>query len=141
MVEYGTHNELMQRKGLYYELVTAQSEKESLKASDPDSDKEDQAEEELARQAAVSKSKPKTRRMSIMMRRSSIVSVKSVTSETSEMGKDGAVLEETEGKSCCRTPFFLKILRLNSPEWFYLLIGSIASLLFGAVMPVCRAPG
>ena len=131
----------MQRMGLYYELVTAQSDKETLKGNDPDSDKEDQAEEELARLAMANKSKPKTRRMSIMMRRSSIVSVKSVTSETSEIGKEGTVLDDNEPRSCCRTPFLVKILRLNSPEWFYLLIGSIASLLFGAVMPVCRSSG
>jgi ATP-binding cassette, subfamily B (MDR/TAP), member 1 len=118
VVEYGTHNELMQRKDLYYELVTAQSETESLKANDPDSDKEDQVEEELARLAA-----------------------KSVTSETSDTGRDVTVLKETESKPCCSTPFFLKILRLNGSEWVYLVIGSIASLLFGAVMPVCRSPG
>ena len=140
-MEYGTHNELIQRKGLYYELVMAQSEKESLKANDPDSDKEDQVEEELARLAATSKSKPKTRRMSIMMRRSSVVSAKSITSETSDTDKDVTALEETERKSCCSTPFLIKILRLNAPEWIYLLLGSIASLLSGAVMPVCRSPG
>ena len=31
VVEYGTHNELMQHQGLYYELVTVQSEKEKEK--------------------------------------------------------------------------------------------------------------
>ena len=112
------HNELMHRKDLYYELVTAQSETESLKANDPDSDKEDQVEEELARLAA-----------------------KSVTSETSDTGKDVTVLEETGRKSCCRTPFLIKVLRLNALEWVYLVIGSIASLLFGVVMPICRSPG
>ncbi|CAF5046237.1 unnamed protein product, partial [Rotaria socialis] len=32
-------------------------------------------------------------------------------------------------------PFLFKILRLNSPEWLYLVIGGFASLVFGAVMP------
>jgi hypothetical protein len=139
VVEYGTHNDLMQRKGLYYELVTAQSEKESLKGNDPDSDKEDMMEEELARMATANKSKGKTRRMSMMLRRSSVVSVKSITSETSDTGKDVDALDEMENKSCCTTPFILKVLRLNAPEWIYLLLGSIASLFSGAVMPVGRS--
>lgn len=138
VVEYGSHNDLMQRKGLYYELVTAQSEKETLKGNDPDSDKEDMMEEELARLAVADNTKAKTRRMSIMLRRSSIVSVKSINSEISENGKDLANLDENETRTCCRTPFILEVLKLNSPEWLYLVLGSIASLFSGAVMPVCR---
>ena len=42
VVEYGTHIELMQRKGLYYQLVIAQSEKGSEKQADSDSDDENQ---------------------------------------------------------------------------------------------------
>ena len=52
VVEYGTHNELMQRKGLYYELVTAQTEEEKKKQEETDSDNEDEMEEALAKQAA-----------------------------------------------------------------------------------------
>ena len=141
VVEYGSHNDLMQRKGLYYELVTAQSEKESLKGNDPDSDKEDMMEEELARLAVADKSKQKTRRMSIMLRRSSVISAKSINSEISDNGKDMDMPDEMETQSCCRTPFLLKVLKLNAPEWLYLLLGSIASLFFGAVMPVCRSSG
>jgi ATP-binding cassette subfamily B (MDR/TAP) protein 1 len=40
VIEYGTHNELMQRTGLYYESVTAQQRKE--KHENPDSSDEDE---------------------------------------------------------------------------------------------------
>ncbi|CAF1332274.1 unnamed protein product [Rotaria sordida] len=38
-------------------------------------------------------------------------------------------------KNICRKPFFLRILALNSPEWFSILLGSITSLIYGAVTP------
>jgi ATP-binding cassette subfamily B (MDR/TAP) protein 1 len=37
--------------------------------------------------------------------------------------------------SCCHTPFFIKLLKLNSPEKFYLIVGSVCALLYGAVEP------
>jgi ABC-type multidrug transport system ATPase subunit len=51
IIEYGTHDHLMEQKGLYYELVTAQTQKEKEKEADPDSDKEDdEVEKEFVRQ-------------------------------------------------------------------------------------------
>ena len=41
VIEYGTHDELMRRKGLYCELVTTQTQKEKEKDSDYDSDNEE----------------------------------------------------------------------------------------------------
>jgi ABC-type multidrug transport system ATPase subunit len=45
VIESGSHDELMERKGLYYELVTAQSQKEE-KPDDSDSESEGKEEEE-----------------------------------------------------------------------------------------------
>jgi ABC-type multidrug transport system ATPase subunit len=145
VVEYGTHNELMQKKGLYYELVIAQSEKEKEKEKERekgiDSDNEDETDERLAKQAveaAKNRQRRPSRRMSIMLRRSSIVSVKSAISEgISETGEDLGNIDDVEKQRRFRMPLMLKILKLNSPEWMHLLLGGIASLAFGAVMPVC----
>ncbi len=40
MKEHGTHDELIKEKGLYYELVTAQTQNENEKEDDSDSETE-----------------------------------------------------------------------------------------------------
>jgi hypothetical protein len=115
----------MQHKGLYYELVTAQSEKEA----DSDPEEENKAEESMTKKTS--------RRMSRVLRSSSIISDKSVVSELmSESGNDIETTANTEKQS--RMPILFQALKLNSPEWFYLLLGTIASLIFGGIMPVCK---
>jgi len=123
----------MQKRGLYYELVIAQSEKEKEKEKQLDSDKEDELEEELVRKA---KARQTSRRTSVMLRRSSIVSAKSVASETSEAGNDAQTIDDTEKGSRSKMPLMLQVIRLNSPEWYHLVLGGMASLAVGALMPV-----
>ena len=43
--------------------------------------------------------------------------------------------EEAIKQSCCHQPFFIKLLKLNAPEKYYLLLGCICSFLFGGVEP------
>lgn len=38
-------------------------------------------------------------------------------------------------KSCFHTPLLIQLLKLNSPEKFYLILGSVCALLYGGVEP------
>ena len=123
VMEYGTHEQLMANKGLYYELVLAQSNNDKTQASD-------EQDEFLAKQIQE-ETKTRTRASSIAQRRQSIVSVKSHNSDATEIDS-----QEIIKKSFFRIPFIFKVIQLNKSEWHYLLLGSIASLFFGAMMPV-----
>src|SRR5580698_7407669 len=47
VVEHGSHDELMERKGLYYELVTAQSQKEEVHDSDSELEEKEEEKKEV----------------------------------------------------------------------------------------------
>ncbi|CAF1225502.1 unnamed protein product [Didymodactylos carnosus] len=121
VVQYGTHNELMQEKGLYYELVTAQQQSEIDKKDEDNDDEIDPAEEERM-----------IRRASIYHRQKSIVSLASIHDEDN----DNELFGDTGKKSTFfHRPFLLKILRFNAAEWYYIVIGATVSLIYGGILP------
>ncbi|CAF1561503.1 unnamed protein product, partial [Rotaria magnacalcarata] len=122
VMEDGTHNELMDRKGLYYELVTAQQRKEKDEDEDMlDDDKQVQL---------LKKNYPRH------LRTLSLVSAKSAGSDVSDMEENDSENVEIKNKKCCHQPFIFKILKLNLPEIYWIIIGCIASIIFGAITPI-----
>jgi hypothetical protein len=70
------------------------------------------------------------------------ISAASDTSRTNQMNKETkrkrTEEEDEEAKvtcSCCQQPFLIKILKLNQPEKYHLLVGCICAFLFGGVEP------
>jgi len=53
--EHGTHDELMKEKGLYYELVTAQTQNEKEDDSDSESESDDNKDNHSQGQKTFSK--------------------------------------------------------------------------------------
>ena len=62
-------------------------------------------------------------------------STNSARSETSSLDTDDMKKNVIVHAKHCRKPFIFRILALNAPEWFSILLGSITSLIYGAVTP------
>uniref|UniRef100_A0A9J7ZZR1 ABC-type xenobiotic transporter n=1 Tax=Cyprinus carpio carpio TaxID=630221 RepID=A0A9J7ZZR1_CYPCA len=123
VVEQGTHRELMAKKGVYYSLVMQQDVSEG--ETSEESSETETPEGGMERQMESGRS---LRRGS--ERRSS--RKKSSAKKKSKKSKKDKKVQEKENVS--EIPF-TKILALNKPEWPYLLVGTLASLVGGAVYP------
>ncbi|CAF4001185.1 unnamed protein product, partial [Rotaria sp. Silwood1] len=126
VVESGTYDDLMEYKGLYYELVTAQMQKEKEKEVDPDIDKEDdEVEREFVRERSFHKIHSKQ----------SIASNDDFDENDKEDDKTASDAQKKKKKRS-RTPFVFQIFKLNAPEWPWILMGAVFSLIFGAIQPI-----
>ncbi|XP_037948003.1 multidrug resistance protein homolog 49 [Teleopsis dalmanni] len=120
VVEQGTHEELMEKKGYYFQLVNITKRKEELEAdtsgtnlihsssakqlvTGEDSDTDDSLDEELA-QDVTSKERKKSNR-------------KKKQKEKYKVS-------------------FKQLMKLNAPEWRFILAGCIAAMLHGATFPI-----
>ena len=120
-------------------LFRSEKEKEKQEAAGmhADVDRDDQIGE--TSQSTGNLTKRTSRFIPDMQKQASRISVKSVASDAdSDTGNNLQIVDETKKSSRCRTPFIFEVVKLNSPEWYYLLLGGIASLAFGGVTPVCK---
>ncbi|XP_031965933.1 ATP-binding cassette sub-family B member 5 isoform X2 [Corvus moneduloides] len=140
VVEQGTHSELMLQKGVYYSLVMQQGCSSDVQDYGTSEDSEvTEAEEyeeninpveELTLQNNFEGSVI-SGRGSIRRRSSRYKSKRS--SSKNPFGKKKKKME-VEEENLPAVPY-LKILALNKPEWFYVLLGVIAAAVIGAVHP------
>ncbi|XP_068863189.1 ATP-binding cassette sub-family B member 5 isoform X2 [Aphelocoma coerulescens] len=140
VVEQGTHSELMLQKGVYYSLVMQQGCSNDVQDYGTSEDSEvTEAEEyeeninpveELTLQNNFEGSVISGR--GNIRRRSSRYKSKRSSSKN-PFGKKKKKME-VEEENLPAVPY-LKILALNKPEWFYVLLGVIAAAVIGAVHP------
>nr|QST14979.1 ABCB1-1 protein [Diaphanosoma celebensis] len=127
--EEGTHSKLMAKEGAYYQLVVSQggAEQEDQpkeKESRPSQDKTEEwmpEEDEFSLPEALNQSNPSPFGRTSSVRRSSHKSAQ----ESSDSGSE----DEPENVS------IFKILRLNKPEWPYIAVGVVGSVLVGLSTP------
>uniref|UniRef100_A0A8K9XY09 ATP-binding cassette sub-family B member 5 n=1 Tax=Oncorhynchus mykiss TaxID=8022 RepID=A0A8K9XY09_ONCMY len=140
VVEQGTHRELMAKKGVYYSLVMQQSQ------GKPEEDEEDPVEED---------NPPKYEDLDYVLYDSSDMDELEVGNEEgienggfekNSISSGRVEMKPTRRKSkkskkdkkkpdeAPDIPF-TRILALNKPEWPYMLVGTLSSLVGGAVYP------
>jgi hypothetical protein len=47
-----------------------------------------------------------------------------------------AIDSAKKNKKCWRVPFIFKVLKLNAPEWPWILLGGFNSIVYGAIEPI-----
>ncbi|XP_077010189.1 bile salt export pump isoform X2 [Tamandua tetradactyla] len=141
-VERGNHEELLERKGVYFTLVTLQSQGAQPLNEEDKQGKDETEDTTLERKQTFSRgSYHASLRASIRQRSKSqlsylvhepplaVVDHKS-TYEEERKDKDIPVEEEIEPAPIRR------ILRFNAPEWPYMLLGTLGAAVNGTVTPL-----
>lgn len=124
VTEVGSHEELMEKEGLYWQLVQADTPTEG---------------EISWKRWSIYKKVFLVSRGEGIKKQLSIHSQRSVHSEISETDSEAdSEPEEEEREEGIKTfnVSLKRILKMNSPEWPYILVGSIAAIVVGASFPV-----
>ncbi|CAJ0936179.1 unnamed protein product, partial [Mesorhabditis belari] len=128
VVEVGTHDELLAKKGLYHELVNAQVfadvEAKGGKVSTPG--------RRTSRQISRQQSHGSTARSDLV----DLVETDEDPKKAEKVESDIERLKREAEEEGVEEQSLFKILKYARPEWWLLLIGTIACLIQGAVFPV-----
>ncbi len=124
ILECGTHEELMQKRGTYYNLVIAQEaghKKDKNNNLNDDSDSDDEQGDDIVKNKKIYlKSKSKE---------DQIVDNK-IQNENETKEEENSKQAETKQAD----PNLMRVFSFNKPEWFIILIGSLSSFLAGILI-------
>ncbi|XP_069504348.1 ATP-dependent translocase ABCB1-like [Ambystoma mexicanum] len=140
VVEQGSHNDLMNRRGVYYALVMQQSHKQENEYEDTENEYEytdDDVDEDINElyeaMPDISDTAEKAAIRSGSVRRRSSRRLSRKKSSTRRSIKK-AKKEEEEAEPLPTVPFS-RLLALNKPEWCFIILGVIASAICGGIYP------
>ncbi|NXN95193.1 MDR3 protein, partial [Rhinopomastus cyanomelas] len=119
ITEQGTHNELIEQKGIYYKFV-------NMQVSGPEDGLQ-----EVGDAPAVSEEAPEGSRLTGQRRQSTRNSIKMFGIQSDERDVEAVQLD----RSVPPVSFF-KIMKLNKTEWPYFIIGTLCAIVNGALQPI-----
>ncbi|XP_029941978.1 bile salt export pump-like isoform X2 [Salarias fasciatus] len=136
-VERGKHAELLERKGVYFTLVTLQSQGDKAlnEKTQKKSDGEDHPEKlNLSRAGSYRSSLRASVRQRSRSQLSNLIPESTYSLSKPEVSKN-TTLDEEEEEAVEPAPV-ARILKYNAPEWPYMLFGSFGAAINGGVNPV-----
>ncbi|KAM7383493.1 hypothetical protein PAMP_003139 [Pampus punctatissimus] len=128
IVELGTHSELMEKQGVYYTLVTMQT---FQKVEDGEGYEYEQSEDEKSPLVKSFSQSSLYRRKST---RGSSFAASEGEKEEKEKLRD--ITEKADEDENAPPVSFLKVMRLNLPEWPYIVLGTICAIINGVMQPL-----
>ncbi|XP_048246672.1 ATP-dependent translocase ABCB1-like isoform X4 [Haliotis rufescens] len=123
ITEQGTHDDLMAKQGIYYQLVTNQTREKK-----PEDDEDDEI-EMMVRVGSGRDRKVDLKHAVSVEEKTPKKSRQRLTSESKDKKE-----EEEEAEDLPKVSF-IEILRLNSPEALYILFGCFAAVINGGIQP------
>ncbi|KAI8127489.1 Multidrug resistance protein like protein 49 [Lucilia cuprina] len=134
VAEQGTHNELMAKKGLYYQLV-----KISQRTEDTEDDKTCKSLKKVASQQQNSDDEEDDDEVSEVeedLDENKKDNSKTVGETTKKKKRKSKKSKKDEEEKYDIVGSITQLMKLNAPEWRYILIGCIAAMLHGATFPI-----
>ncbi|XP_035227144.1 ATP-dependent translocase ABCB1-like isoform X2 [Stegodyphus dumicola] len=128
IAEVGTHDELMEKKGVYYELVMTQTKSAEEEEDEEEDDILDEDLPMLERQMSILSSASYNSEDTLPR------NARRTFSAASHRSKKAAMEEEEEDEKAA--PSQTRLIKMCAPEWPYILVGSIAALIMGIFTPV-----
>ncbi|KAI4891632.1 hypothetical protein NFI96_028241 [Prochilodus magdalenae] len=152
VVEQGTHRELMNKKGVYYSLVMQQTSGNLEDEDDEDDEDDDDVSEGETSQESSDSDSPDDlmevkienggfgrssirRSLNLQRKPSKRKSTKKKKSKEPKKPKKSKAEKKKKKEEKGPEVPFSKILALNKPEWPYVMVGTVASFVGGAVYP------
>ncbi|XP_072516995.1 bile salt export pump isoform X2 [Salminus brasiliensis] len=144
-VERGKHDELLDRKGVYFTLVTLQSQGDKALNKKAQQMAEEACADPDAERKSLSRAGSYRASLRASVHRRSRSQLSSVIPESSvpiagelvaDMCLQGMLAEEEEEEEQVKPAPVARILKYNAPEWPYMVFGSIGAAVNGGVNPV-----
>jgi ABC-type multidrug transport system ATPase subunit len=130
IIEIGRHDELIAKQGVYYGLVRAQELKTQQNNEDDDDDDDSSISSKTENEIAITFDEKNEKHHNLTRVTTKASTVKSGGKSEKE------ILEESEEEKLKQKTPLARVFRANLPELYLIIIGTIASTVNGAIMPL-----